>query len=94
MYSFGKSKSTERSIEEYKIVLNVYQIIKRTLWNRQIRKQYKTTIYKVYFKPISTYNNQTLAIAKGNKSKIQATNMKFLTSIMVRKILDRIRRRG
>lgn len=67
---------------------------KRNIWNRQIQKQHKTTIYTVYFKPISTYNNQTWATAKRNKSRIQATNMKFLTSIMVRMVKDRIRRRG
>jgi hypothetical protein len=68
---------------------------KRRLWNREVQKQHITTLYKVYFIPItSTYSNQTRAAAKRNKSTIQATNTNFLTNIIARMIRGGIRKRG
>jgi hypothetical protein len=59
-----------------------HQIIKGIIWNREIPKHCKRTVYKVYFIPISTLNNaKTWTLAKRNKIVIHPFSMKFLSLV-------------
>jgi hypothetical protein len=51
----------------------------------------KTTIYEVYFKKILLYGAETWTCTKREESKIQATEIKFLTAIMGKTDRDRMR---
>jgi hypothetical protein len=46
----------------------LYQIMRRILWERVISKQHKT-ICKVYMKLIRTYSAEIWTLVKGNKRK-------------------------
>jgi hypothetical protein len=48
----------------------LYQMMKGVLWNREIHKQYKTTKYKIYFKPILTCDAK-IWILTGRKAKFK-----------------------
>jgi hypothetical protein len=61
------------------------------IWNRDIPKQSKAIIYKVYFKSILTFTTEKQALRKRNNSKIQATAVKFLRSTEVKTRWNRIR---
>jgi hypothetical protein len=51
---FRRGKSVERINRIIQSNSECYQIIKGMLWNRKIPKQCRTTVCKVYFKPILT----------------------------------------
>jgi hypothetical protein len=59
-----------------------YHLIKSILWNKDIDGNCKTTVYKMHFKKMLLYGAETWTCTKREKSKIQATDMKFLTAIM------------
>lgn len=51
----------------------------------------KTTVYKLYFKLILTYNTETSTLKMINKTKIPAMDMKFSSSSEEETRKDRIR---
>jgi hypothetical protein len=62
-----KRKSRDRITAEQKTVFNFYHIIKGMLWNREIPKQCKITIYKAYFKLITMYETEIWSLWESNK---------------------------
>jgi hypothetical protein len=73
---------------------NIYQTLKVTLWNRQLRNTKKTT-HKVYFTPTVTKNVETCNLTKRNKSKFQSMNMKSLkNSVAYRPVAGQRPRNG
>jgi hypothetical protein len=94
-YLFGSEINSEGKINikinrKIKSTSEFCKIIKGIIWNRDIPKQYRTTIYQIYFKLIVTFNARMWTVTKRNKSKTQAMDMKFLRSVKGNTRWDRI----
>jgi hypothetical protein len=66
-------------------------LIKGILWNKDTDRKCKHTKHKMHFKKIQLYVAETWARTKSEESKIQATDMKFLRSIMGNNKMDSIK---
>jgi hypothetical protein len=86
-----KNGKTQNKINErIRKASKFYHLINSILWNKEVDRKCKTTIYKVYFKKILLHGAETWTCTKRENSKIQTSKMK-LRAIMGRTKTDRIR---
>ena len=67
-----------------------YHLVKGLLRNKDVNKQCKLDIFKIYFKTILLYGAETWTRTKRENSKIQIMEIKFLIAISS-KTKDRIK---
>jgi hypothetical protein len=68
-----------------------YQSIRHLLWDKDIPKKAKVTMYKTYYTPIVTYGAEVWNITEREWSRVQAGEMKFIRGIKGKTRLDRMR---
>lgn len=68
-----------------------YTMNKAILNNKQVSKRTKMTLYKTIYRPSLTYGSETWVMNQRAKSKIQATEMRFLRRVEGVTRLDKIR---
>ena len=68
-----------------------YQLGQAFISKRELKQETKMTIYKAVFCPVLTYGSETWTLECGEKSKLQATEMKFLRKIAGKTRRDKVR---
>ena len=68
-----------------------YQSVRKLVWNKEVPKKSKEIMYKVYYVPILTYAAETWTLTSRQESRIQASEMKFLRSMIGKTRKDRVR---
>ena len=68
-----------------------YQQVRTLLWDDKIPKKAKVTMFNSYFIPILTYGIETCTLTKRDSSRLQASEMKFLRSIIQKTKMDKLR---
>lgn len=68
-----------------------YQCVRGLVWDREVPMKCKEVLYKTYFTPILTYASETWTMTRKEESKVQASEMKFLRSMLGKTRRDRVR---
>ena len=68
-----------------------YQSVRNLVWNKEIPRKCKEVMYKMYYSPILTYAAETWTMTRREESKIQASEMRFLRSMIGKTRRDRVR---
>ena len=68
-----------------------YQCVRDLVWGKEVPMKCKEVLYKAYFIPIMTYASETWTVTRREESKIQASEMKFLRSMLGKTRRDRVR---
>lgn len=68
-----------------------YQSVKHLVWNRDVPKKAKVTMFKTYYVPITTYAGETWRLTERQWSRLQAGEMRFLRAIKGKTRRDKIR---
>jgi hypothetical protein len=85
-----KDKIQNEIIERIGNASTFYNLAKSLLWNKDIYRKCKITIY-VYFKNILLYEVEAWTCTKREESKLQAGEMKLLREIAGKTRRDKIR---
>ncbi|XP_023310553.1 uncharacterized protein LOC111691870 [Anoplophora glabripennis] len=84
-----QDKEIEKRIEN---TMKVYHSINKSFINkREISTKTKMNVYQAVYKPILTYGCETWILTRQHKSKIQATEMKYLRRVRGVTKMDRMR---
>ena len=68
-----------------------YHQVRNLLWDQQIPLTSKKVMYQAYFLPIMTYGLETCTINRRDSSRLQATEMKFLRTMLQKTRRDKVR---
>ena len=67
------------------------QSVRSLIWSKDVPQNTKKVIYRTYYAPILTYASETWVMKGRERSKIQASEMKFLRSSIGVTKMDRLR---
>lgn len=78
--------------ERIKAAMRVYGSLGRSfIGKREVSKQTKIKVFKSIYRPVLTFGSETWVLTKKQKSRIQATEMKYLRRIKGINRTDRVR---
>ena len=68
-----------------------YQSVRNLVWRKEVPMKCKEVMYKMYYCPILTFAAETWTLTKRQENRIQASEMKFLRSMLGKTRMDKVR---
>ena len=68
-----------------------YQSVRNLVWSKEVPMKCKEVMYKMYYCPILTYAVETWTLTKSQENRIQASEMKFLGSMLAKTRMHKVR---
>lgn len=68
-----------------------YQSVRKLVWSKEVPRKSKELMYKLYYVPILIYAAESWTLTSRQESRIQASEMKFLRSMIGKTRKDRMR---